>query len=231
MPGKFFLLLPVFLLCLTQVMFSQANFASPRNLYFERIGVRANLYNGIIYERFPEYINTGHPFFLSDKMEKGSVFYDGMLYRGVLLQLDEIKDELLTPDPADRYIIQLIRQKVRRFTIDTATFLNVTNGLSPGYYQLLHDGKTQLLKKEIKSISRAIINHNETVRNVETKTTYYWKQHNRYHAFRQKKTLLKLIGSNRKPVKTALHRAGLNNRSPTDAYLTQAIIFYETQAE
>ncbi|MDB5012595.1 MAG: hypothetical protein JWQ25_797, partial [Daejeonella sp.] len=95
------------------------------------------------------------------------------------------------------YFIRLHSERVERFTLLGHTFIwlnsdSVTTAPSAGFYDLLNDGKLQLLAKRSKTIEeKALASGLE--RNINEFNKYYIKKEGIYYSIDGKSDLLKLL--------------------------------------
>ncbi len=220
--------------CLFTGMASFAQTASPltgnddqnisRMIDIYHLGAGANdpLFNGREYERLSFYINKGIPYYVADTLKNGTVVYDGLNYNNVPLLYDQVVDELVTLNFTGQHLIKLVKQKVDSFFLYGTKFIPVQQAdktVSDGYYELLYDGSSQLLRKEIKRVTNNIRYGQQLERNIESKITYLVKHNNRYYTvastnslvnvFSDKEAIKKIISDNRKKYKNADLKVGL----------------------
>ena len=192
------------------------------------------LYNGSYYYRFPEYIHSGHPFFVSDKPAIGEVFYDGTLFKNVPLLYDERIDELITYDYNKTNLLQLVKLKVNMFSIHGSHFINVTDthkAIPSGYYQLLYSSRSQVLSKEVKKVKTRIISQVEVNRSAETENSRYARINGRYHMINGSKALMKLFGSHRNAVSDMMKGKKMKYKANPSSYIVEAVSYYDQLAE
>jgi hypothetical protein len=123
-----------------------------------RLGDDSKLYNGY------EYIRNGtpakgFPFFDSDSLLPGSLSYDGILYRNILLEYDLVQDQLVTYDYTGKALISLITGKIDRFSIGPHYFRYfvadkiASNLPKTGFYEVLYaSGSVTLLERREKKL-------------------------------------------------------------------------------
>jgi len=103
----------------------------------------------------------GNPYFRSKNFEKGTVTINGLTYEGVPLLYNIQKDQIITFHPIHSQKILLNDEKVNSFTLFTpekTIFVQVENNDTyfhhhNGFYELVKDGKAQLLCKHYKTTS------------------------------------------------------------------------------
>ena len=202
--------------------FSQATSVKPIEIYKKELGSQYGLYNGPVYKLLTN-LKTGHAFFRTDSLMNGSVAYDGFLYQGVPLMLDEMNDELVTIDFGKKNLIQLVKQHVSYFSIGNDRFVKKKPGETEGYYQQLYAGRSELLKKEIK---RSIIRFDQD-RTIDAHTFYYVLMEGAMSRVRNKQSFLKLLGEHRKTVDRYLRRNNLRYKTAPNEYLTRGVKHYD----
>jgi hypothetical protein len=122
------------------------------------LGDDSRLYNGY------EYIRNGtpakgFPFFDTDSLQTGSLFYDGILYRDIPLEYDLVQDELIIYDHTGSALIGLISGKIDHFSIGPHQFryqvADKTASSLPktGFYEVLFaSGSVMLLERREKKL-------------------------------------------------------------------------------
>src|SRR5690606_9186697 len=91
-------------------------------------------------QRHPVGIEGSPGFKDSAFVNDGTVLYDGIRYRDVVLFYDVVKDELVALHPDGVTRIVLVKPFVQEFTMSGDTVVNVVHlqgELEPGYYQRL----------------------------------------------------------------------------------------------
>lgn len=100
----------------------------------------ALLYQGRIYQRHPVGIEGNPGFKDLAFVNGGTVLYDSIRYRDLVLFYDIVKDELVALHPDGVTSIILVKPFVQEFTMSGDTLINVLRRqaeLEPGYYQRL----------------------------------------------------------------------------------------------
>jgi len=193
-------------------------------------GTQAGYYNGLQYRRYPNFIHTGHPFFLADSLIAGTITYDGVHYENIRLQYDEVNDELITTDVQGDNLVQIHKAKVSAFTIGRYNFIHHSAGTYPGagYYRVLYDGRSQIIAKEKKLIQTTPGQTNaETIRSVDASTDYYLKTSKGYEKFGRLNALLTTFGKHRKAVAGFLKDKKSKYRQDKENLFYQAVTFYD----
>ena len=125
--------------------------------YLSILGKRALIYNGIEYIR-PSTITKGHPFFESDKDQKGNVSLNGILYNEVPILFD-IVSGVLTTVGYQQIRLQLPTENINYFTLQDRLFIPLPD--QPGgngkllFFEVLYQHDISVLAHHRKYIERA----------------------------------------------------------------------------
>jgi hypothetical protein len=162
--------------------------------------------NGKEYIRPPFVFSEGSPYFLGEEVGHGTLTYDHVFYDSVQLLYDELQDNLLFVDETHR--IQLLTERVERFSIDGHPFIHieqgeVKNGESPtGYFELVYEGNSLVLKKEEKKAREVTsFSAENKARVIDTRTVYYLRKGNRYVKLDGRRTFYDLWAEHQKEIK------------------------------
>jgi len=79
------------------------------------LGEQAPVYNGNEYIEYAYSLQEGHPFFKSSVFTKGDIYFDGMMFLGVPMLYDLIKDQVIIRDFHNIYKINLPANKIQQF--------------------------------------------------------------------------------------------------------------------
>lgn len=170
----------------------------------------------------------GYPY-LFPKWCKGTVrFQDGRTVKQIDLKYDLVADELLFKDLKSDEALRFADQ-VAEFQLDSSDVnqvpMHFKNGFKPAfgnsalsYYQILFDGKTQLLKKKEKSIlERKVYNSAVSTKTFEEDETYFIGRNNEITKFkRDKKQILTLLSDHAAEIEQFLASEKLNVKDDSD---------------
>ncbi len=202
-----------------------------KQYYFNNIGDQSKLLNGTKYLGYPNYFKEGHPFFISDALQKGQLVYDNVKFDQVQFQYDLVQDAIIFQDSTHR--IQLINEKVERFTILDQTFVRLEKDSqntvlqNSGFYNLLHDGKVKFIAKYIKTKKEAIVNTNELLGHFEPSSFYYIKKDNQYYSITGKKDLLNLFRDKKGKITSYVKSLGFKYRKDPENYILKVASYYD----
>jgi hypothetical protein len=202
-------------------------------VYFESLGDQSGLLNGSQYAGYAfTFKDGGHPFFYTEGFLKGYIVYDGLMYPQANLLYDQVREVLIFQDASHR--IQLVSERVSRFSIKGANFMRITKDsskrtlVSTGFYQLLYEGNITALKKDIKSIREVLISNTEGIyRYIDLKKYYYIKMNNEYYPIKRKKSLLELYKDQKKEMQQYIKRNKLNYKRDPDDFLIKTTAYYD----
>lgn len=181
------------------------------DLYYQSLQTQSGLYNGSEYVPYVTLLKEGHPYFDTTKMLNGSVFYDGMLYNNVPMLYDIIKDELIIQHHNKVFYLQLIKSKIDSFNLMSHAFVHMGRDSSKkdnpreGFYDLLHDGKTKLYARRIKTIQESIPDFTVEKR-VYAHTRYFIYKNNSYNEVYSQASVLDLLSDKKTLLKQALRK-------------------------
>jgi hypothetical protein len=180
------------------------------------LGVNIHLYNGW---QDPGYNHQaiGNPYFLTDEVQKGAVFYDDTYYPDVLFQYDLTQDNLVVIQYTDtrenvaaefRSVLRmdLIKSKLGWFTMPGHEFVRLNPDSSSlnmpqGFYERMYNGRTKLFVKRTKLYTEQI-KGNELERRYDPTTVYYIQKEGKYYNVRSQKSLLSVMKDKKKELST-----------------------------
>jgi hypothetical protein len=193
-------------------------------LYTARLGVVSNVYNGSEYAEYrPQ--RDENPYLTPDWIY-GSVNYGGEQYESIPLLLDIANDELITMY-ASGNAIQMIREKVRSFKLEDRTFARLTNSqVSPGFYELMYDGKVKYYAKRQKTLYQKL-NGTSLMNIFETSNTHYIVKNGTFHTFRTRGALLKVLGDHKAELKKFIREQRLPFGANREKSTVSVLAYYD----
>lgn len=199
------------------------------SVYHQSIGDQSGLLNGRLNAPYIFPFREGSPYFETSKFRNGSVVYDGVLYENVLLLYDELAGLLTGLIPNGR--MQFITEKVDRFNVDGSHFIHVDkDSLHPmptGFYQILYNGKTTVLKKNQKAVREVLESSEGTIRFVDEKLHFYLKKGPSFYLVRSKSELFELLQDHKKEVQQFIKKNGLNVKKDQQNTLVKVAEYYD----
>ena len=202
--------------------------------YLNSVDNNGHIYNGKEYLSHDKYYLKGHQFFKFSEEEEGEVYYEDYLFTRVPLLYDAVLDQVIISEPNGSLLFKLENQKVSYFRVHDHLFIHLnTDSLSgssmrPGFYDLLANGKTQVLAKRIKRMYE-----DATPRGMEGEFTiedkFFVRKNNQYYPVSNKKTILKVFNDNRKELQKYSRNQRLKfKKEIREASLVKLVQYYNT---
>lgn len=180
------------------------------------------LFRGRVSKRYLTTSIIGTPMWDTTGFRKGSVVYNGRLYRDVLVDIDAFAGEI-NVKPSEQFSpVTPDREQIPWFTKEDGRFVNLkylgVPDAKDGFYQVLYDGKRALLKRVRKTKESGQGNHNNVMsigyvdgRGVDDRIFDYYQIHCDYYILdesgltriRGSKALLKRYKDRRKELREA----------------------------
>ena len=141
----------------------------------------------------------GTVYVFSDDFIPGDVEYNEKLYKGAMLNLDSYRGDLCVKLPGSGMVLVLDRNLVGYFTLGDKVFVHTGDDRSvmpEDYYQVLYDGKDQLLKK----VEKHFFMKEGVSLEVYEKYRYYVVKDGKYYKLKKEKHLKRLYPHMRKTI-------------------------------
>ncbi|MES2829164.1 MAG: hypothetical protein V4687_13455 [Bacteroidota bacterium] len=176
----------------------------------------------------------GSPFF-NDEFLKGSIKMDDKSVYGDLFLRYDLESDQLVYRKINSTVSMAPKGNVAEFKIDlpngtAATFkrLPASDGNDEGFYQVIADGKTSLLKKTKKRIVERIeYNSSTKSKTLASQTTYFLLTGDKLVPVKNdKKGLIKALGGNQEGLQSFVDREKINFKSDYD--LGRFIAYYNS---
>jgi hypothetical protein len=164
--------------------------------YRTSAGENLRLFNGQQYIRTSHGI-AGSPFFLSDSLLSGTVYYEDRLYTNQALRYDMVIDNVIIPSYRGDNEMQLVPEKLSYFTVLDHAFIRIVADsatppfITTGYYERLNEGKLILLAKRSKLVQNSRSGNDVT--SYKDYVYYYAWRDNKFYRVNDKKELLVLM--------------------------------------
>jgi hypothetical protein len=196
------------------------------DFYQAKTNIQPALYNGIEHSGYPDFYE-GTAYFGSAGWQKGDVFYDGVLYRGVNLKYDQVRDDLVVQHYDSVHAITAFGPRVRYFTLGDNKFiyLHTDAGAPSGFYQELQTGRAGLIARKTKIINENITSSG-VLRSFEATNNYYLIRQDYYYPLKNETSLFELLGDRKKELKQRLKEKQLKYRKSPEATLKEMIAYY-----
>ena len=173
----------------------------------------------------------GHPFFLEDTLHPGSVEYNGIGYENILLEYDLSHDNVITRYDDNTRLV-LVPEKVDHFNIDGHSFvrLNADAPEGEGFYDLLVDGKVQLIAKRVKKLAPWIKTQEYNAMFVE-ETSYYLHRPGAFIRLSGKRDIVKALADKTIEIKEFIAKARPQFRKSFESGVVATLIYYNGLAQ
>ncbi|MBO0358297.1 hypothetical protein J0X19_10110 [Hymenobacter sp. BT186] len=202
--------------------------------YAQAFAAHPQLYNG------PEYVDyakryharIGHQYFLTDKQQPGSVYYNNHYFSDLLLSYDVVLDQLVIQHVTSPLLLRFIDKDVRSFTIDQHRFLRIetdstaSTAFRTGYYEVLVDSAVQLLAKRAKRRQEKL---NQRYVDIEFSSIdrLFLRKNSTYYPVKSKGSLTRLFADHSKEVQKYIQDNKLRFRKASrEADIVQLTRYY-----
>ena len=207
------------------------SFITAKAYFQNETGEDAHLYTG------KEFINysvniKGHPFFETDQMQNGDIFYDGTLYENILMLYDIAAQEVIINRYKQDERIRLLNEKIKYFTFDGHRFENIFSvegkdeNITNTFFDIMYNGKAGILVKRIKRIKNGIKAEDPTSF-VEEDELYVRNGKNLY-AIDGRNSTLQAFSDKKDPIKTFIRKNKLKFKKNIEKDLIMTAEYYST---
>jgi hypothetical protein len=203
------------------------------SLYQQFLNPEKGLYTGRQYLDYRSNIVKGHPYFQNDGFVAGTIVYDGIRYEQVPFVYDIVKDLVVIWDAEHKYLIELMNEKVDSFSLNGYPFVhlsfppNTKPGINDGFYRMIYDGKTRVIKKEAKIIDEEIdIKRVERV--VQDAGGYYIRKDGFYHPVSNKAGVLRVLRDKKQDLNQYIRKHNLDISANREAALAEIMAYYDS---
>lgn len=189
------------------------------------------LYNGRMHYPHPKFKNGGHALFVNSSYTKGNILYDGLKYNHLSVMYDLVRDQLLLLNTDSTGGIVVQPEHVDFFSLHHHNFINIKPGtapknITPGYYDLLYDGRIKLLARRVKKVTENVTQYVE--REVEETTGYYLFKDSTYTQIKGKQDLMTLLKATQSENESFIKANKLDfNRNREESFF-KLVSFYDS---
>ena len=196
--------------------------------YTKSLGQNSLLYNAREYTG--SYSRAiGHPFYASDRPQKGSILYDRIAYPHSAIMYDLTTDEIVIKT-ADDISLKLINEKIEHFSLGERAFVRITANadkkgvVGEGFYEILHNGAMTVFAKRMKQLEPTF-NLEDPYRFVQY-DRYFIKMNGAYHAVDNERSLLTLFSGHQKDIRRYMRIKGVRFKQDPETFIVQAAEYY-----
>ena len=193
--------------------------------YIEHIEGQSELFSGPRYELMAP-ANKGSYYFGDHAYcTPATVYFNSTRYNNVPILYDVYHDQMITYtgenfmvlDPTKAHDVNLLDHHFKYLE---------QPGLAAGYYDVLYNGKTQLLVKMRKVINEEIVSQREVQTIIAEKDQLYLKKGDAFFPVSGKSTVLSILSDKKKEIKQYLHDQKLDfNQDKTGAIVAIAAYY------
>ncbi|WP_020603521.1 hypothetical protein [Spirosoma spitsbergense] len=211
-------------------LFVQAAKKQAVNQYEQAFLKQEHVYEGNEYIAHDHRIKI-HPFYPTDSLLAGTITYNDIRYHDVLMLYDIVRQEVAVQPPEGGYRIQLHTNKVSNFSLGQHRFIRLindsTSGIVPGFYELLYDGRAQVLAQRVKTVHEDI-SSGTYVADYLPKDRFFIRKDGQYHEVKTKGSFLSLFPDRSKTLRKYLRANHLKfNDEQREMSITRAAKQYE----
>lgn len=200
--------------------------------------VHAQLFNG------PEYVdyskryfkNTGHQFFGVAEKQDGSIYYNNQHFSGLQFRYDVVLQQVVLLHPTTPLHLRLINERVKHFTLGGHHFKRLvvdslsSKVLNTGFYEVLVDGKIELLANRSKQMQEKIEGNNINADFIVTDKLFL-KKDNVYHPVNKKSSVLKILSDRSEELKKFSSSKKLKfKKASRESSIVQLVEYYSSLA-
>jgi hypothetical protein len=201
--------------------------ANIHQVYFRQIADNAQIYHGREFIRNGQKAN-GFPFYESDNLLVGSVFYQGTEYPNQNVYYNLVSDELITNNYSHNAFIVLSPEKVDSFVLMHHVFVPLVADKSnhlekDGYYDQLYAGEPGLYAKREK---RLVVGSGSEETKYIQHDDYFIKLKNVFYAVDGKSVLLDIFKDQEAVLKKYIRTNKLNFKKDLETSLVLTTTYY-----
>lgn len=211
--------------------FVRASIQHASDVYQKSNANQSHLYNGIEYIPYKTSLEKhGHPYYLEDDWFDGSIEYNDEKYNNVPMRYDLQRQKIVIEYAAGIGEIELLNEKINQFILGGHTFKNIRKEsnsiITPGFYDILYQGKTQVLAKRQKIIHQRDISNN-LILEFDSRDKVYLRKNNFYFTITNKASLIKALSDQKQAVKKFISKNKIQYRSNREAALIKIAEHYD----
>jgi hypothetical protein len=196
--------------------------ASERTIkdYHDFEGTQSRIYNGS--EQIGYFALVGHPYFIDETKQMGTMVYENVRYRDVPMMYDLIKDQLIIADSSGN-LLGLSGERIKEFFLFDHHFIQTPHG----FCDLLCSGPVTILAKRQKRIAETIENI-KVVRTVYENVHYFALADGVYHPFGNLRSLLNMMKDKKKEISKDLRNRGIRYKKTPEEAIVAAAEYYNS---
>lgn len=219
--------------CQTPAQIDSAGIGRTVGLFLKSVGENAPIYNGAAYAGYEKGI-IGSPFFESDHLSNGTVFYAGVRYDNVQIAYDLVSDCLILKDFQNENLqIILVTEKIDSFIVNDHVFVNGNGsgkeGNKTGFLERVYNGAHTVLIKRRKQVEARPLEEKD--KSIFAEYDYYLvMQQSAFTPVSSASDLLKLFANKKALVKIYLKEHQLKFKKNPEKTIVEAARYYDSLA-
>ena len=214
-------------------------FSTVEAYYQDKIKDNALLFTGKEYAPYEAGLK-GSPFYKTDKMQNGDIFYDGNLYRNVPMVFDIVRQQVVINNYEHTAWLQLLSEKVKYFVFDghqfeefgVLTSSNENTDATNGFYEIVFTGKTFVLAKRQKIIKKGKKSDNPNFSSAPDffieKDIFFIRNGNNLYPVSSKKEVLKSLENKKSSIKNFIRKNHLHFKKDFEKDLIETAAYYSS---
>ena len=207
-----------------------------RSFYSKSLAEQAGIYRGVEYTGFPFRLNNGHQYFESIDHVKGSIFYDGILYKDIPMWYDIVKKQVIVLYENQFSEIKLHNELIDYFSIFNHHFVHLgrdatsKGSLTDGFYDLVYVGKTQVLVKRSKETLKEV-NTGVVMTILKQRNEVYLVKGGLYLPVKSQSSVLNALGSKHKEIQDFLKKNKIKFRKDPEGSTIKMVSYFDQLSE
>lgn len=193
--------------------------------YNKSLGKVSSLYSGRQYAGYDHRIG-GHQYYHTNKLQKGSIKYSGILYENVLMRYELIDDIVLVTHADNDFQIVLKKSEIEWFRVNNHLFIHVNTDSYKGFYDFIDIGINDVLVKRAKQITEEIVDK-KILQDFTKHNKYYIKSEEQIFPIASKKSLLNYAKKYKKEIKKMLKKENIIYRKDPESAIIAAMEYLE----
>ncbi|SFH11985.1 hypothetical protein [Pedobacter insulae] len=193
---------------------------------------QSRLYNGAAFYDYPTVVEGSANFQDLNTFSTGTVVYQDFRFENVPLMYDIYQDKLISVlGKYNKY--SLVSEKVSDFYLNDHHFKYIKvidttiSVIRPGFYDLIHDGKSKIYVRRTKNMQFSLQNKVVTYYFVP-KTSYYIERDQKYSTINGEKSFLSFFKDKKPELKKLLKEKKIKFRKQPDEAMVLLASYYES---
>jgi hypothetical protein len=201
-------------------------------IYHKQLGDQSPMNNGSHYVTSGNVFKTGNPYFLSGGFTGNcTAVYDNIQFDSLNLLYEDLRELVISK--TNNYLLQLVNQRITSFDISGHRFVRLVSdslntGISKtGFYEIIYQGHSIVLKKTIKSISEEATIDEGILKHIEVNYQYFIKRGNGYIRVNSSRELLAVFKDHEKDLQRFIRKNKLKFRRDKENIIIRVTGYYD----